>query len=396
MSTCSAIAAHARSALILGVVISAATLPGSLDLSGRQPQPISPDASATVSQSVRVMDLFKLAASMTIAFRYTPRVSGAAGQADIEPYRSALRIHALFRNLPPASRLGPEYLTYTLWQVTSDGRTTNLGEIELTGTDGEIRTKSRSLRFGLMVTAEPYFAVSQPSAAVAFVSDLAPGSSSAVPLSDAKCDLLRTPIGSDLPPAASAGSGNSAAPLIFVEAHHALAVARAAGAAEYASQTLGTATETLQIAEKLLAQGAKKQDVRDAAVEAVLIAEDARVLAVNRQKRSRAAPIQDPHSEPLHTLTRSGESPSNSDRRRAAPPEEPAQISRAGTEYFASSRLNEHNMENLASDAQERCRMLARIDLRFGIGNLLPVGFTGVPETHRDGAFFHLPLRLGI
>jgi hypothetical protein len=249
---------------------------------------------APLSRRVTIMDFSHVAAPATVMFRYTPLVAGAAGQAGIEPFKSVLRINAVFTNLPPASRLGAQYLTYTLWEVTPEGRTTNLGEVELTGSGGAIRTKSKSRRFGLIVTAEPYFAVSSPSSAVAFEADLSPGNTVNIPLTQATCHLLRTPVGALSAPDVAV-SKTPAEPLLFEEARRALAAARAAGAAEYAPQTFDTAAQTLQIACKMLAQGAKTSDVHDAALEAVLIAEDARVLAVARQRRAQPEPAaQDP------------------------------------------------------------------------------------------------------
>jgi len=248
------------------------------------------DNHATVTQQVRIMDFSHLARPTTIVFRYTTLARDAAGQAEIEPFKGALKIHGVFSNLPPARRLGSPFLTYTLWQVTPDGRTTNLGEIELTGSAGEITTKARSPRFGLIITAESYFAVSQPSSRVVFESDVAPGGSANSPLTLARCELLRTPIGAQFVASDPPDPKTAMQPLLFEEARRALAVARAAGAAEYAPQTLETAEQTLKIAGNLLAQSAKPTDVHDAALEAVLIAEDARVLAVARHNRPQSAP----------------------------------------------------------------------------------------------------------
>jgi len=248
------------------------------------------DKDVTVVQQVRIMDFSHLAGPTTIVFRYTPLVRGASGQAEIEPFKGTLKIHGVFSNLPPGSRLGSPFLTYTLWQVSPDGRTTNLGEVELTESAGEISTKARSPKFGLIVTAEPYFAVSQPSFKVALESDVAPGSSSNLPLTSARCELLRTPIGGQLVANDPPDPKTAGQPVLFEEARRALAVARAAGAAEYAPDTLDTAEQTLKTAGSLLAQGAKPRDVHDAAMEAVLIAEDARVLAVARHSRSQTAP----------------------------------------------------------------------------------------------------------
>src|SRR4029453_12085362 len=65
--------------------------------------------------------------------------------------------------LQPATRFGPEYLTYVLWAITPEGRAKNLGELQLNGDDGRLHVTTELQAFGLIVTAEPYFAVTQPS-----------------------------------------------------------------------------------------------------------------------------------------------------------------------------------------------------------------------------------------
>lgn len=47
--------------------------------------------------------------------------------------------------------------------ITPEGRATNLGELQVSGDDGELNVTTELQAFGLVVTAEPYFAVSQPS-----------------------------------------------------------------------------------------------------------------------------------------------------------------------------------------------------------------------------------------
>jgi hypothetical protein len=262
------------------------SLPGTGPVAGESP---------TVSRRVRIMDFKALAGPTTVVFRYTPLVAGAAGQAEIEPVKSMWKIRAFFSSLPAATTLGAPYLTYTLWAVTPGG-TTNLGEVERTGSDGRINTKFKSPQFGLMVTVEPYFGVSDPSSAVAFEADLAPGTAGNIPWTRVSCELLRNPIGSELAAGSAPDPRDPSEPLLFEEARRALATARAAGAAAYAPQTLDTAVQMLQIAGKLRAQRAKQQDIHDAALEAVLIAEDARVLAVNRQRRSHTGSATQDHA----------------------------------------------------------------------------------------------------
>ena len=66
-------------------------------------------------------------------------------------------------SLDPATRFGPEYLTYVMWAITPEGRPTNLGELQVKGDDGRLKVTTELQAFALIVTAEPYFAVTQPS-----------------------------------------------------------------------------------------------------------------------------------------------------------------------------------------------------------------------------------------
>jgi hypothetical protein len=243
-------------------------------------------ASETVPFPVRVMDYGNLAGPLSIVFRYTPSVPGAAGQAEILPGPTWWKLDAFFQNLPPASKLGSAYLTYVLWCVTPEGRTLNLGEVELTGTDGHIKTKVNLRRFGLIVTAEPYLAVSRPNKAVAFVADVAPSATPAIPVAQVTCELLSVPIGTGTVPADPPHPTDPNEPLVIEEARRAVAVARAEGAKQYAPDTFGTAERLLQLAEDQQARGVPRKDVTDTGSEAVFIAEDARVLAVTRRKRA--------------------------------------------------------------------------------------------------------------
>jgi hypothetical protein len=237
----------------------------------------------TVELQVRVMDFSSVPEPWTVIFRYTPLVNGAGGRAEVQRWKFAWKLHADFSNLPAASQLCGECLTYVLWSVSPEGRTSNLGEITLTGTEGSIDTKVSARRLGMIVTAEPYFAVSQPSKAVTLQADVGPGTTPTVPVTQVACNLRTLPLGVD--PAASkpAGADDPAGPLLFEEARRAIAAARRAGAEQYAPDTLHTAEQLLRLAQDQQAAGAPKKDVTDTGSEAVLIAEDARVLAVTRR-----------------------------------------------------------------------------------------------------------------
>ena len=81
----------------------------------------------------------------------------------MESKQGRIEIEVEFDGLQPATKNGTEYLTYVLWAVTPEGRTANLGEVLLNGTKSKLDVTTDLQVFGLLVTAEPYYAVTQPS-----------------------------------------------------------------------------------------------------------------------------------------------------------------------------------------------------------------------------------------
>jgi hypothetical protein len=73
--------------------------------------------------------------------------------------------------LEPAQHFGKDFLTYVLWAVSVDGRAANLGEITFNGqTPVSINVTTPYQTFWLMVTAEPDYAVADPSSVVVLYS----------------------------------------------------------------------------------------------------------------------------------------------------------------------------------------------------------------------------------
>src|SRR2546430_4601238 len=98
-----------------------------------------------------------------IDFRGTELLPLSHGEAKVESKQGYIEIEVEFRNLQPATKYGAEYLTYVLWAITPEGRTANLGEVLLNGTSSKLDVTTELQVFGLVVTAEPYFAVTRPS-----------------------------------------------------------------------------------------------------------------------------------------------------------------------------------------------------------------------------------------
>src|SRR6185295_10025688 len=87
--------------------------------------------------------------------------------------------------LKPAHHLGRDFLTYVLWAVSVDGKASNLGEITFDGDRPiSVNLTTPYQTFWLMVTAEPNYAVVDPSAQVVLysVKQGSPGENSALPI----------------------------------------------------------------------------------------------------------------------------------------------------------------------------------------------------------------------
>ena len=115
-----------------------------------------------VSRSIRAVQ-YPRGVNSRVDFRGTPLLPQATGEAKVESRTGSTRVETKFDHLSPATQFGPEYLTYVLWAITPEGRPVNLGEVVLDGDKSELKATTPLQSFGLIVTAEPYFAVTQPS-----------------------------------------------------------------------------------------------------------------------------------------------------------------------------------------------------------------------------------------
>ena len=116
----------------------------------------------------------------------------ARGQAKVESKQGVIKIDAHMERLEPATQFGPEYLTYVMWAVTPEGRATNVGEVLLNGGKTKLDATTELQSFGLIVTAEPYFAVTQPSDVVVMENFVSPDTVGTIEQVDAKFELLQT------------------------------------------------------------------------------------------------------------------------------------------------------------------------------------------------------------
>jgi hypothetical protein len=102
----------------------------------------------------------------TVALNSTDRIPGAHGSVKMERGSSATAIDVELRGMKPALLFGGDYGTFVLWAVSPLGEAVNLGEFALIGSDSKLHTSTNLETFAVLVTAEPHFLATAPSAFV--------------------------------------------------------------------------------------------------------------------------------------------------------------------------------------------------------------------------------------
>jgi len=237
--------------------------------------------------------------STTIDFRGTPLLPKARGEAKVESKQGYTEIEVEFDNLTSATKFGPEYLTYVMWAITPDGRATNLGEVILNEDQSKLNVTTEMPAFGLIVTAEPYFAVTQPSDVVVMENVIRADTRGNVEQVEAKYELLTrgTYLMSNDAREFSSRQTDRRAPLDLREARNAVELAQLAGADHYARETFNKASQLLADAERARERNSDRRAIAMPARQATQTAEDARLIALRRQDDERIARSEEASAE---------------------------------------------------------------------------------------------------
>ena len=234
-----------------------------------------------VQNSAKAINYGQLKGSTKIDFQGTVLAPKASGEAKVKLDEGTSHIKAEFKGLPPASTFGGEYLTYVLWGISTEGRATNLGEIVLNKHGkGELKATDPLQTFGLLVTAEPYFAVSQPSDVVVLENAARKSAKEQVETIEAKFSLLKRGQYRMNLDAAAPMAMDDKTPFEVYQARNAVRIARAAGGTAYAPTAMDKAETNLKLSEA--ENGGTKLRIMEAR-ESVQSSEDARLIAVQRQ-----------------------------------------------------------------------------------------------------------------
>jgi outer membrane protein OmpA-like peptidoglycan-associated protein len=242
-----------------------------------------------VDRTLPAINYFHRSGTTKIGFAGTSLLPNAKGEAKVSSNNGHASIDLEIDNLPAANSFGQEYLTYVLWAITPDGRPVNLGEVLPTGSKGRshIKVTTDLQSFGLMVTAEPYYAVTMPSDLVVAQNVVLKSTSGVIQSVNAHYTLLPRGAYADTAGRQSVLhpiTRNEKTPLELYEAQNAVMIANAAGAEKYAPEAMATANSDLQDAQNLQDH---KHDTKQAityAREAVQASEDARIITIRKEK----------------------------------------------------------------------------------------------------------------
>ncbi|HWO30874.1 MAG TPA: OmpA family protein [Candidatus Acidoferrum sp.] len=276
-------------AIVLSVPATAQTNSQNLTVERMSPTPTF--RVVVISRSVQAVNYKHRSGSSKLDFTGTELMPAANGEAQVNSKRGSIDIEAEFGNLQKPTTFGNEYLTYVLWAISPEGRAVNLGEVLLGGNHrSKLHVTTDLQAFALIVTAEPYYAVRQPSNAVVLenvVRDDTKGTSEAV---NAKYELMERggyiPTGYKFDPVVL----NAKLPLEFFEARNALRIAESEGAETYAGDSYKHAVQLMNSADGYATnKHIDRKPLIAVAREAVQTAEDARAIAVKKMDDVRLA-----------------------------------------------------------------------------------------------------------
>lgn len=242
-----------------------------------------------VGRTIPAINYFHRKGPTEIGFEGTSLLPQVQGNARVDALAGRTQIQASLENLVPANSLGPEYLTYVLWAITPEGRPVNLGEVLPTGKKdkSQITVTTNLQAFGLLVTAEPYYAVTMPSDLVVAQNVVLHNTHGEIEQVNAHYSLLPRGAYAQIagrPATLHPITRHERSPLELYEAENAVEIAEADGAGQYAPDSMATAKTALEKAEHEDKHKHNRKESITYAREAVQSAEDARIITIRKLK----------------------------------------------------------------------------------------------------------------
>jgi outer membrane protein OmpA-like peptidoglycan-associated protein len=272
--------------LTLAALVSAAFSQQSTPVSGDQ---ASGYHMSVVSRSTQAVD-YRHKGSTKVDLKGTDLSSEVRGEANVEGKAGGVKIEANVEHLRPANSFGLAYLTYVLWAITPQGQPRNLGEFIVEDGKSSVHTTVDLQAFALVVTVEPYFAVTQPSDLVVAQNEIRQDTKGGVEPVEVKFELIsRDTYNSQVQPINSpVYEVSNKTPLDLLEARNAVRIAKDARADQYAASELQKAQDCLNQAEDYYRRKQGSGPIGTVAREAVQTAEEARVMSIKRAQDEQA------------------------------------------------------------------------------------------------------------
>ena len=211
-----------------------------------------------------------------VLLRSTERLPEASGVARVERMGGTTVIEVEVDSMRPASLFGGDYNTFVLWVVPPGGRAENIGELTLNGGQAVVRAKTSSTTFAILVTAEPHYLVSLPSAFVVLeTKGDRNGQTLGLPVVEGVYNFSRSTL-------ANVRQARGMVHSDVRQAFTAVRLAQRAGAASLAGEELSQAQDALQKTVGLWRERADRNQITAQARETVRLAVAAQRLAQDR------------------------------------------------------------------------------------------------------------------
>lgn len=226
--------------------------------------------------------------TIKLAMKGTDLARNASGEVRVRSRTNFNELDLRVKGLPTPQSLGPEFLTYVVWAISPAGIGSNLGELALERGEGRLRAQTDLQSFGLIVTAEPYFATSMPSDSAVLQN---------APSPDEKRTPAQSPVAGRFMPrgqyrvGAEAGevkpfSFEPGVPLDVYQARNALQIAKRTRMDQFVNTAYGQAEDLLKRADELYFGGDARASTA-AAREAVQVVGDGVRISLERQEALR-------------------------------------------------------------------------------------------------------------
>ncbi len=327
-----------------------------------------------VQRTLDAVNYLNRSGSTTVGFDGTDLMPRARGEAKVDSKTGKTNISVKFEGMSPANGFGPEYLTYVLWAISADGRPQNLGELELSGNKASLDVTSNFQSFGMIVTAEPYFAVSTPSDVVVLQNVFRKNTQGVQETVNVHYTLLPKGLYADTEGRKSNAhpiTDREHTPLALFEAYNAQRIALNTGADKYAPDIMAEVNTDITNAQ--MNQDGKHRDVKmefTDARQAVQRSEDARITTLRKQAAERQQNAQDQaatsQQQAQQAQLQAAQSQADADRAAAARAQAEAQQAKAEV-AAADARAQTATAQQQAAEAQQsvealRAKLLAQLN----------------------------------